>query len=303
MRRAEDILGLPIRAGRHGVMVTITPEQAKALLEHQPTQRPVDDRHVQMLTKEIIGGRFRMTHQGVAFDERGLLFDGQHRLWACFLAGMSITVWVFFNEPRENFAIVDTRSKARTNGQLALVKGQFSSLTFANTASAAGRFLDIYDRGLNPTQPYSEILFTSQELDAVLSEHPGLPAMVEQFRDRSAARRLRLPSSSTIALFVMFAEASPAKAAIFQRQVLTGENLKEGDPAMTLRNSAASGNPTQRGRPTDITYRIARAWNHFCAGRPVFKLYGSDSANGTKMRVGGRDVFPEIAGYIRPSQR
>lgn len=303
MMRAEAILGMPARAERWGAIVTIQPEQAKRLLECQPTQRPVDDRHVALLRAEIEAGRFTLTHQGIAFDETGLLFDGQHRLWACFLSGHAISAWVFFNEPRSNFDVVDTRSKARSNGQLAVVKGQFSNLAHADAASAAGRFLHTYDLGLNPTLPYTHITFMSREMDAVLAAHPGLPAMVQQFRDRQAARRLRLPSAPCIALFTMFAEASPAKAAIFLHQVLTGENLKNGDPALTLRNSAASSAPTQRGRAVDVTYRIARAWNHFYAGRTVLKLYGSDAANGTKASKGGRDVFPEVAGYTRPIAR
>jgi hypothetical protein len=303
MRRAEDILGERARAGRWSTIVTITPEQARALLEEQPAQRPVNDRHVDMLKSEMENGRFYLTHQGIAFDESGVNFDGQHRLWACFLSGVPITVWVFFNEPRGNFDIVDTRHHPRTVGQLAVTKGQFASLGHANAASAAGRFIHFYDRRRNPTTPNATLPFTSRELDAVIGTHPGLPAAAVFWRDNQAARRVRLPAASTIALFTLFAEADGAKAAIFQHQVLTGENLREGDPAMTLRNSAADSPAVSRGRSIDIPYRIARAWNAFHAGRTILKLYGASTGRGTKLRKDGLDQFPEIAGYLRPAER
>jgi hypothetical protein len=256
-----------------------------------------------MLKSEIEGFRFALTHQGLAFDERGLLFDGQHRLWACFLSGIAITVWVFFNEPRINFDVVDTRSKPRTNGQLAVVKGQFSTLSAATAAAAAARFVYAYDLRLNPILPRFSSPFMSREFDAVLAAHPTLPEVVSQFLDRRVARRLRLPSAATIAMFTMFGEADAQKAAIFRHQVLTGENLRRGDPALTLRESAANSLTRSGERAIDIAYRIARAWNHFHAGRQIWNLFGAASPKGQKGRKDGRDGFPEIAGYTRPAAR
>lgn len=303
MTRAETILGLGVRAGRWSAVVTITAEQARMLLEEQPSQRPVNDRHVTMLANEITSGRFELTHQGIAFDTNGLLFDGQHRLWACFNTGVAITVWVFFNEPRDNFAIVDTRSKPRTNGDLAMIKGQFGNARHATHGVTAARFIQAYDRHRNPTQPSPGGAFQSTDVDEVLLDHPGLPEMVRHFVDTTAARRWRLPRSPAIALFTLFSEANSGKAAIFLHQVLTGENLRKGDPALTLRDSAAEGDPTARGRLVELTYRTVRAWNGFVAGRTLARLYGSNAANAAVLRKGGRDTFPEIAGYIRPSDR
>lgn len=302
MSRAENILRTPFRAGRWSCILTITPEQAKAILECQPIQRPVDQGHVKMLAGEITAGRFILTHQGLAFDENGLLFDGQHRLWACILAGIGITVWVFFNEPRENFDVVDTRNKARTTGQLAVAKGQFDRVEVANMASAAARFIYAYDLGLNPTTPTS-IRFMSREMDAVMEAHPGVPAMVEKLGRGHAARRVRLPAAPAIGLFTLFAEADAAKADTFLHQVLTGENLSSGDPALTLRNSAANAGATHRTRSVDFAYRIVRAWNSFHAGRPIAILYGAATPHGPRLRQDGRNPFPDIAGYVRPANR
>lgn len=301
--RAETVLGMPVRAERWGAIVTIQPEQAEKLLESQPSQRPVDERHVQVLSRDISAGKFTLTHQGIAFDESGLLFDGQHRLWACFTAGRAIRVWVFFNEPRSNFDVVDTRSKPRTPAQLAVVKGQFHRIGLATAASTAARFLFTYDRGLNPTHPHTGLVFGSRDMDATMAQHPLLAGAVERFVDSKALRRVGLTLGPTIALFMMFEEADPARAAVFIHQVLTGQNLSEGHPALSLRNALQNAKPSKAGRAVDATYRTARAWNHLCAGRSVSVLYGAVTPRTQQLHGDRRDPFPEIAGYVRPGAR
>lgn len=73
---------------------TITPEMAKEYLAFNTINRPLRMRVVEGLMRDMKSGKFKLTHQGIAFDSCGNLIDGQHRLTACALSGVPITTLV-----------------------------------------------------------------------------------------------------------------------------------------------------------------------------------------------------------------
>lgn len=74
---------------------TITPEMAKSYLQTMhPNQRRVRHSWVDALSRYMTAGTFHTTHQGIAFDCEGRLFDGQHRLHAIILANISVRMLV-----------------------------------------------------------------------------------------------------------------------------------------------------------------------------------------------------------------
>lgn len=295
--RAETVLRQPVKREGRTCCLTITPEQAKNLLEGQPLQRSVQNSVVQRYMADMERGAWEVTHQGLAFDENGQLMDGQHRLWACFLSGHAITTMVTFGLPRAVFDVVDSMTP-RTHGQLAQLKGQFGKISEANSGVAAARFLWAFDMGKNPLFAATIPGFSSRVADAVLSNHPGIADMI--FRITSARiRPLALPRGPTIALFTLFHEANEELASVFLHDVTTGEGLTAGDPALTLRNSGLITKTRTGAANRDMVYRLARAWNARCAGRRVERLYGAISPTGERGRSGGIDLFPEIAGYQR----
>lgn len=92
----------------------ITSEQAaKVLKDHNNDNRPISEVVVDRYTAIIGAGLWQLTHQGVAFDTRGILQDGQHRKTAQVRAaaqlGESITLpyAVFVGMPPENFKVID----------------------------------------------------------------------------------------------------------------------------------------------------------------------------------------------------
>lgn len=92
----------------------ITSEMAaKVLKDHNNDNRPISETVVARYTQVIIAQMWLLTHQGVAFDTRGIYQDGQHR-WtaqvrASEMLGKSITLpyAVFVGMPPENFKVID----------------------------------------------------------------------------------------------------------------------------------------------------------------------------------------------------
>jgi hypothetical protein len=67
-------------------LTKITPAVARAMLAANTDNRPLRRNHVANLRASFLRGEYVTTHQGIAFDDKGVLLDGQHRLEA--IAGM-----------------------------------------------------------------------------------------------------------------------------------------------------------------------------------------------------------------------
>lgn len=87
--------------------MTITPEQAKQWISNQGYNRKLSPKHVKYLADEIKQGRWRVTHQGIAFGDNGKLIDGQHRLQAIIESGIAVQMQVTFGVPVGQFTILD----------------------------------------------------------------------------------------------------------------------------------------------------------------------------------------------------
>ncbi len=116
------------------VIMDVTPEKALEWLEGNTHNRPVNEAHVRRLARDIQAGRWRLTHQGIAFDTDGLLIDGQHRLWAVIESGVPITTRVFFNEPPENRDVLDSGQR-RSNLDILNITGQVGEVTTRHLAA------------------------------------------------------------------------------------------------------------------------------------------------------------------------
>lgn len=72
----------------------VMPDKAKEYLATMGRNRPISSRDVDKWCRIIRNGDFKTTHQGIAFNARGELIDGQHRLTACAMTNIPITVCV-----------------------------------------------------------------------------------------------------------------------------------------------------------------------------------------------------------------
>lgn len=75
-------------------ILLITPEMAKAWLGLRGPNRRLKPGGVEKYAQDMREGRWRLTHQGIAFDKNGNLIDGQHRLSAIVMSGVSVMMVV-----------------------------------------------------------------------------------------------------------------------------------------------------------------------------------------------------------------
>lgn len=115
---------------------TITPDQAKLWLSHNKNNRSIRRHKVSKYVNELRTGRWRLTHQGVAFNCDGTLKDGQHRLTAIAESGISAQMVVARGLSDEALVYVD-RGSARGIHDNAKMMGIDITIQDIAVASAA----------------------------------------------------------------------------------------------------------------------------------------------------------------------
>ena len=72
----------------------ITPEIAKEYMTHNVANRTIKSKHLDEIVRDMKNGNWKLTHQGIAFDRKGNLIDGQHRLMGVILSGATVQMMV-----------------------------------------------------------------------------------------------------------------------------------------------------------------------------------------------------------------
>lgn len=101
----------------------ITPEKAKQYLESNTHNRALRKALVEIYAKDIANGRWRATHQGIAFSSDGRLLDGQHRLAAIVQAMVPVQMLVARGLPPQSQIVMDDHAKRSAGDALSLALG------------------------------------------------------------------------------------------------------------------------------------------------------------------------------------
>jgi hypothetical protein len=95
----------------HTQIKTVTPDEAAEMLSKNTRNRPLRPSHVRKLAREMTAGRFKLTHQGIAFNCDGTLLDGQHRLAAIVMAGTPQVLMVTTGVDSGAVMVIDEHAK------------------------------------------------------------------------------------------------------------------------------------------------------------------------------------------------
>lgn len=277
----DSKFALPSKA----MIVEITPEMAADWLDNRniglknrTISRVVAGRYAEAMRR----GEWTLTHQGIAFDTEGWLLDGQHRLQGIANSGVTVTVWVFPDMPRDTFDTLDV-GRRRLASHLLRVPN-------ATVLASAVRFIAVADGIKDPRSAevaYAE-LSNVETLELVRRAGSKLEqAARTASRLRSGARLS--PSPTAAVVYQILATESASELDEFVEALVTGANLDKDDPRLRLRN-AFTGSPTTRAaamRTPSHPYALTvKAWNNYLLRRPLQSLVWR----------GDEDV-PRVLGY------
>ncbi len=255
--------------------VYVTPEMAELFLKYNTKNRRISNAVNLRYAQAMHAGHWKFNGEPIVFSNQGRLLDGQNRLKAIVRSGMTIPMMIIYGIEEETFRTMDLGSK-RTTGQILQILNNKDGNVLAATLRLAYIYLYIDARMMQfgTDSIYNEVLLN------LLVRYPQIKDSVNKSRP---ARNL---CSRTIVSFChfVFSLRSQREADLFISQVVTGENLQSGAPALTLRNfliqvKGENSKPSSKS----IVAVFIKAWNYFRNGKTVKSLKWRES-----------EEFPEV---------
>ncbi|KUP98371.1 hypothetical protein AC529_01935 [Thermobifida cellulosilytica TB100] len=252
-------------------IMTVTPELAQQWLDESNLHnRPLREAAVRALAKQIERGEWQLSHQGIAFDEKGILLDGQHRLAAIARAGRQVEIMVTFDAPRSSFSVLDTGQK-RTGRDVLALANEDNPLYLAS----ALRGLYLYQNFPENSWSGQTSMISNDQLLDLLEEHPGMREAV--VRGIAIGREIAMtPTAAAIGWYVTTTARPDVNQHEWYVGLTTGANLPIGDPRLALIKTMrllASGKTTRRRDDSRIhLFYYLKAWNAWVEGRSIKQL-------------------------------
>ena len=232
---------------------TITPEWAAQILAHKNGgNRPKNRIHVESLAKEMKAGRWKVNGDTICLNGTKLI-DGQHRLSAVVMSGVTIQSFVVEGLPSDVFDTKDV-GKRRSAGDTLSVSGNQNACRLAAALIVIDKYLTSRsDKGVN---------YSNTEIRGLLAKYPDVPASLQT---SYKLRGLILPSVLD-ACHYLFSRKDPELADVFVEKLMKGMDLEEGSPIYVLRERLLSNSLSKAKltRPYVMALCI-KAWN--CARR------------------------------------
>jgi hypothetical protein len=206
----------------------ITPRLAQEYLQKvDPAhQRKLIVSRAQAFAREMTAGHWFLNHQGIAFDEHGRLIDGQHRLKAIELSGLTIQMLVTRGITSEMvngvklYAIdtIDVGYKRQTGEQLTLRHG----IENGNRVASATRTILHWATGLSKN--------TTPVALEILGMYPSIKKLA------SCSKSCRILNGQLIGCFAIATKSFPELSEQFVDPFISGANLQKNSPVLLLRN-------------------------------------------------------------------
>lgn len=234
----------------------ITPEVAKKWLEkcNGEFQRPLSLSTVETLSRAMKDGQWANNGETVIFSDTGKLLDGQHRLSAVVLSGVTIEATVSTGVLEKDFVTIDS-GRVRTMSDILKIRGEND---YSDLAASLRRVYNYeYTKGASTEQ--TDCPPTKLDLEKILNKHPKIRDSVKFARANKSA--LVAPSMIAPAHYI-FSQFDKKLADEFVVSFGSGENLTKASPIYKLRERFIGARRDKEGqlRPRACLYLIFRVF-------------------------------------------
>lgn len=261
-------------------IMEITPKLAGEMLTLNKDNRKMSSHAVAVYAHKMLSGQWKLTHQGIAFDEEGFLLDGQTRLAAVIQSGCTVPMMVTMGAMRDTFKNLDS-GRHRSAGQVLDVPNAYGVAAALRVLIALQRGLTLGSRGSIPTEDVFEELGRQPEvIDAVhqalsVNKASGLPVAMH---GAVLTIAIKTPYHSRIDSWIY--------------GLREGVGLEKDSPIRLLRNRFTAMTARQVGTPDVVLALITKAWNAHAIGKPLGQL---------KLAAG--EPLPRVVGYLSEMHR
>lgn len=255
--------------------LVINPELAQQIMEKTNyNNRPLRKGRMTYWANIMKKGKWRYTHQGIAFDTTGALQDGQHRLAAAVDLGFTLDLNVSVGMPPENFGAIDVGAARSASDTLAVM-----DKPNADALAGAVRLIALYDKwgpemrlGTRTRIPNDEFAELTEKYGERLLHVVEQAIEIHKRKGRPPMSRNALAAG--IYLISRSLRENDPRVAEFIRGYIEGLDnsgvLRPGDSRLALREylfNLQSSLARRRQVPTvDMLGIFIKAWNDWAVG-------------------------------------
>lgn len=243
--------------------VTITPDLADLWLRKRNRQnRGMGKNDASFYAEDMKQGNWSITNQGIGFDWDGNITDGQTRLEAIKIAGVSITMWVSTGEDPKNRLRVDCGRKRSTAHYLQMFSN-LSEPSVAGKALWAIRCFGLHRKGRMTGEQTVDLAKTYRKaLEWICKEHGG-------------GAWGRAPVLGALAFAY---EAAPDAVEKANQDLKSGAHLEHDDPILVYRNKFSQSGAHTTAEKSIAFDRLLAAIYHRINGTTCTQLKTSKEA-------------------------
>jgi hypothetical protein len=247
---------------------TVTPAMAREWLAEMGVNRNVKEASVAMYASDMANGNWKLSPQGIAFDENGTVFDGQHRLHAVIRSEASVPMLIIRGFPvhqgsMKTMDIVDCGVVRSLADRIKLMGCHSKN---PNLVCAVSRQLAKFALGQNSRATSRISLANTMDIIGLWAEEIN---MVVPVVDSSMFKPIR--NAPIAAALVLAAAAAPNKTRDALAQIASGANLDSGSPLLVFRNALISGDAGDRLDRTIFCLSALLCHWHNLAGSQIYK--------------------------------
>lgn len=254
-------------------IMDVSPALAEEWLAARGPNRGLRKSVVDVYAQDMAEGRWRLTHQGIAFDERGRLSDGQHRLAAIVKSGSTVKMCVARGISDEAQLDMDRHAKRSVSDCIQIAYGVSVHKTVVAIANAMRRGMASKSGGTAATRP-----MTAEQTIEWLASHGDAVRFAAGLLGNNKTRGLGQSSVGGVMARAYY-HGDPQRIEAFYRILVNPSLIKDSDEpgasAAVLLNQYLIGSVGVSGTgPTGTVYRkCARALYAFLSRQPISKIY------------------------------
>lgn len=281
MQFADPALDIPLKAEYGVEQVTVTPQIAEHWLGFNVANRTVTKAKLAQFKDDMARGEWRPQGDTIRFSH-GKLLDGQHRLVALLLAGVTLPMLVVHGLAPETQANMDT-GRGRSPRDVLSIEGL--DTWEASTFGSAVHTILSYERGL---AIYSATKYLNREVrDFYLENKPDVESTLHACKGFKRQHTI-VPLSRVVALHYILSKIDRDATTRFFDQLLSGESLLRSSPVFYLRERMLNDLINKRKRSVyEQCLFIVKTWNAVRRGA------APKSESFMRSKLG--EPFPEIA--------
>lgn len=250
----------------------VDPDTARRWLDNNFRNRPIAEDTVNAYAHDMLNGVWVPTHQGVAFNDRDELIDGQHRLHAIIRSGITVRMMVTFGLPSDiegrEMTTMDAVDRGRTRSVADQLKIQHGLKHGGIIAGICTRIATL----CNDTR--TRRLSVQQTLEIYRAFEDQVNHVIAHRSKEHGLRQIGVCAAFAFAMATEKHFATRGHIAPMLDQLNTGEGIKPRSALARLRDFLISDEAKILTRGTDrgVAEIVLQAILLQLAGKPAAKL-------------------------------